>query len=278
MIARPPYSVVMSVYERDKCNQIRYSIDSILNQTYKPNQIVIVVDGPVSFEISEVLRLYEYSHDIELYFLGSNLGSGLARNFGITKSTNELIGIMDADDISMPERFQIQIDEMVRLNVDVLGGWIAEFDEDEKNIDHCRIRKTPMEHQCIRKYGQFRNPINHVTILFKKSVFQKIGGYRKIAFYEDYDLVVRFLTAGYKLHNIQKVVVLVRCGNTMFSRRGGFSNVVAEINFFKNIYKLRYISYLQLMFNLGIRVPVRLVPSGIRKLIYLKFLRKNHKK
>jgi glycosyltransferase involved in cell wall biosynthesis len=265
----------MSIYERDECNQIKSSINSILNQTYKPSQFVIVVDGPIPSKISEVLRLYENNHEIELYFLESNLGSGLARNFGITKSRNELIGVMDADDISMPERFEKQIDEMIKLNIDVLGGWIAEFDEDEKNIQRMRIRETPKEHASIKKYGQYRNPMNHVTLLFKKSFFQKIDGYRKISFYEDYDLVVRFLTAGYTLHNIQEVLVLVRCGNSMFTRRGGFLNVAAEINFFINIYKLRYISFLQLILNLGIRLPVRLVPSGIRKLFYLKFLRRN---
>jgi len=270
---RPLYSVVMSIYRGDDLNQIRSAIESILNQTYKPNQFVIVVDGPVLKDIAITLEEYKKKEDIELYFLENNLGSGLARNFAVKKCRNELIGIMDADDISLPNRFQIQVAEMFKSNVDVIGGWISEFDIDSQVSENLRIRMVPREHTEIFRYGQLRNPMNHVTLLFKKKVFMSIGGYKKIAFYEDYDLIVRLMMQGAKFLNVQKILVQVRCGHGMFSRRGGAKNILAEISFFCGIYIVGYLTIGNLILNLMLRIPVRLVPSGVRKYIYIKFLR-----
>lgn len=273
MKIRPEYSVVMSVYSGDDPSQLRASINSILNQTYKPNQFVIVVDGPILDGVCAALSEYKKIDCIEFHYLKSNVGLAMARNFAIEKCKNDFIGVMDADDISLEDRFQIQVDEMLKSDVDVIGGWISEFDTESDVLKNNRIRSVPEFYCEIFKRGKTRNPMNHVTFFFKKKVITDIGGYRKIPFYEDYDLIVRLMMQGAILFNLQKVLVLVRCGDGMFSRRGGIKNIATEFRFFYGIYKMGYLNLFNFILNMVLRIPVRLVPSRMRKFIYVQFLR-----
>lgn len=166
-----PFSVVMAVYEKDKPEWLRQSVESIINQTVQSDDIVIVCDGPVGAELKAVLREYEGRHDaVRVVRLSVNVGAGEARNKGVGATRHELVAIMDADDISLPHRFDLQLKQFKKNpELTLVGGQISEFEGESDNI--LSYRKVPIEYEEIKRFARYRSPINHVTVMFKKSAF-----------------------------------------------------------------------------------------------------------
>ena len=216
------FSVLMSVYYKEKPDYFKQALDSILvNQTLKPDEFILIVDGPVHNTLDTVINEYEKKHEkiMKVYRLENNVGLGKALNYGLSKCNYELIARTDSDDINVPERFQLQINEFKKdESIDVLGGFIDEFNDNYKLP--INLKKMPLKHDELFKMAKIRNPINHMTVMFKKKAIIDAGEYKHLSYLEDYYLWVRVLANGGRLKNLNKCLVHVRIGNGMIVRRG----------------------------------------------------------
>ena len=170
----------MSIYKNDKSEYLEQAIKSILNQTVTPNEIVIVKDGPISMELEQVItKLMKEYEFFKIISLKENQGLGDALNKGLEQCTYDIVARMDADDISVNNRFELQIKEFEDdPDLDLLGAYISEFIS-EPNMS-ISVREVPLEYDQICKYIKTRNPFNHVTVMFKKSAIQECRRLSKI--------------------------------------------------------------------------------------------------
>lgn len=272
------YSVLMSVYEKERPEFLVRAIDSILNQTEKTNNFVIVCDGPLNDKLDNVLDCYknEYPDIFSILYLNKNVGLGIALNEGLKICKNELVARMDSDDISVSNRIELQ---MACFNQDkdlsICGGYIAEFEDDEDKI--VSIRKVPCTHETISKWAKRRNPMNHMTVMFKKSSVILAGGYQKMDLAEDYYLWVRMLLAKNKMANVDKILVKARIGNGMYQRRGGIEYARKIMHIQRTFLDLGFIKRTDYYINIVIRTVNCLLPNSVREKVYKNFLRKNCK-
>ena len=164
------FSVLMSVYAKENSSYFRNSLDSILkNQSLIPSQIVLIVDGPVGVEIINVINFFKkkYNKILDVFFLKSNVGLGKALNFGLSKCNHEIIFRADSDDICANDRFETQLNYLNQnMSIDVLGGQIEEFEDNY--LKPLNIRSLPTNYSDLVKFSRSRNPLNHMTVVFKK--------------------------------------------------------------------------------------------------------------
>lgn len=267
------FSVLMSVYQADNPVFFGQALQSIVMSTITPTELVLVCDGKLTAELEQVIDNYQHKLPINLLRLDNNVGLGLALQAGLKHCTYEWVARFDADDICCDDRFAKQIVFLKsNPNIDVLGGQILEFNEypNEENIIKKRV---PLQHERIKKYASSRNPVNHMTVMFRKSTVLEAGNYQHAPLYEDYDLWIRMLLNGYRFTNISDVLVYARAGNEMYKRRGGLSYARQEIKMQMKFQKSGFISSTCLIKNLMVRVPIRLMPNSLRKIAYSKFLR-----
>ncbi len=157
-------------------------------------------------------------------------------------------------------------------SVDVVSGTWAEFDEDCSRPHS--LRRLPATGPALLRYAKFRNPINHVTAVFRRSAVLAAGNYQSFPGFEDYHLWARMLMLGYRLHNIEEILVCVRVGNGMQGRRGGFSYFMREIEFQSYLLGLGLLTRREYICNILLRAPIRLTPAFVRALCYRLFLRR----
>lgn len=263
----------MSLYKNEHSDWFRQALDSILNQTVKPDEIVIVKDGLLTSDLENVLKEYlgKYSC-INVLPFEENRGLGLALRDGVLACKNEWIARMDTDDISHPKRFEKQLAYIEQHeDISLLGAAIEEFSFDYNIPDSRTI--LPLKHDDIVKFAKKRNPFRHMTVIFNRNAVLNSGNYRHFLWFEDYDLWVRLILAGYKTANLPDVLVSVRADESMFSRRGGFKYLLQDLKFQIFIYKRNFINILEFLVNIITRGVVRLLPNNVRIYIYKIFLR-----
>lgn len=265
------FSVVLSVYESDNAEFFNLAIRSILDQTRQPSEIIVVIDGPVSKEIRKILNVYKRNSLFKIIELSKNIGLALSRRKAISLCSNDVIAVMDSDDISVNDRFEKQIHLIESGEAEVIGGWIKEFQNTPN--DGKKIRKTPTKYSEIKSFGKWRNPINHVTLMFTKNAYIFSGGYSSIRHSEDWDMISRMIVKGISVMALPKVLVHVRAGNDFIRRRRDINQFKGEIKLFIRMYKIKYLNFFQLIVNISIRVFLRVLPVGVTKFIYYKFLR-----
>ncbi len=267
-------SVLMSVYKNDDAAYLRSSIDSILGQTTTPDELVLVKDGPLASALEETLKSYagRSSALFKVVSTGENLGLGGALAIGLRCCTNEIVARMDSDDISVPYRFEAQTSYMRRHpEIDVLGSWISEFDTDPDRP--YAIRKVATEPDRIRKSALFRNPMNHMTVMFKKSAVASAGGYQHFLWFEDYHLWARLLRKGFCLANMPEVLVKVRAGESMISKRRGLAYSKHELMLQKEFLRIGFINKEIFLFNVLSKGVSRMLPQRALSILYRTCLR-----
>lgn len=217
------FSVLMSVYGKDNADDFREALKSVtLTQTKKPKQVVIVQDGIVPSSIDEIIDdIKNQTPEIEITVLKKETNQGLASalNSGLSLCKYDWIARMDSDDISVADRFEKQI-AFIESNMDVavLGGAIAEFENEIGDIQS--ERHVELIHEEITRMAKSRTPMNHVSVMYLKSAVLAVGGYSEdFGKLEDYKLWVDLIAAGYKLANIDDIVVNVRVGKGFIERR-----------------------------------------------------------
>ncbi len=263
----------MSVYQYDEAKFFEQALRSIEENSVKPKDFVLVCDGALTPDLDEIIEDYTNRLLINVVRLPHNVGLGRALQTGIDHCQYEWVARFDADDICVSDRFAKQVAFIKENpNIDVVGGQIIEFSNDPNDIN-AQKKVVPAGHYQIHNYAKSRNPINHMTVMFNKSAVLEAGNYQHAPLYEDYDLWVRMLIKGFKFANIDEVLVYVRGGENMYQRRGGVSYAQQEIKMQIGFYKMGLISVLQLIVNVIIRVPIRLIPSKLRGVIYNSFLR-----
>jgi len=274
MTEYPKFSVLMSVYTKERPEYLQASLNSLVKQTVLPSEIVLVEDGPLSDELNQVVEKFDeaYPKLFRIKKLSKNKGLGKALNIGLLACENELVARMDSDDIAVENRFAIQLTTMIREDLDIYGGQIIEFTNDIKNTLAKRI--VPLQNNKIIKFAHKRNPFNHVTVMFKKSKIQMLGSYRTKPGYEDYDLWVRAIIAGLKLKNDPGILVYVRAGEDMVNRRGGIDYVKSIIGMRMNFFKLGFYTKYDLFVTISTSTLSAILPTKIRYLFYYKVLRK----
>jgi glycosyltransferase involved in cell wall biosynthesis len=258
------------VYIKEKPEYLERALGSIWDeQTVRPDEIVLVLDGKLTEELYGVIDRWKskLGHKFVVVALEKNMGLGNALRTGLIHCSNELIARMDTDDISVPDRFEKQLKVFESSDIDVCGSWVSEFIDDENQIISCR--KVPEDMRRIVKFAKSRNPINHPSVMYRKSAVLSVGNYKDMLYFEDYSLWVRLILGNYEIYNIQECLVNMRSGYEMLSRRHGLPYAKAETNFYQHIYKLGYNNTFEFMKNLMIRVPLRIVPKKLLAKIYI---------
>ena len=265
------FSVLMSVYHKDNPQWLKQAIDSVLNNTIKPNQIVLVVDGPIPNELEQVIT--QYQQHLDILRLEKNSGLGIALQQGLLKCKYPLVARMDSDDISLPTRFELQLKEFENNpNLTIVGGYIQEFDS--QTNETTSVRKVPLEDSQIKKYIKLRSPFNHPTVMFKKEDVLKVGNYQTFYQMEDYYLWARLVKANYQMKNIPEVLLNFRTDKNMFARRGSYKYFKSNKEVSKQMLKMKIINYPYYLFNITVRFITQvLMPNNIRTLFYKKVLR-----
>lgn len=266
------YSVLMSVYKSEKPENLIIALDSIINQTYKSNEIILVQDGPITKQLQKVIDYYK--EDLKIIKLSKNVGLGNALNIGLNSCTNELILRMDTDDYSVPYRAEKMIKVMLEYeDIDVLGTSVKEFSNSITDIKAIKIALE--ENEEIYDMFKYRNPINHPSVLFRKSSVMKVGGYKDMKFNEDYYLWVRLAIQGAKFANLSEPLVYMRINEESYSRRRGYDYYKVQKKLFKFMRNNSFISYKQYLFNNLVRFITKvMIPTKVMQKIYINFLRK----
>lgn len=274
----PPFSVAMSVYGNDNAKWFDIALESIINQSVKPNEIVIVVDGPIPQDIHNIINKYTEICSKEvitfnIIYLKKNKGLGNALRVAIDNCSNNIVARMDSDDVSLRNRFEEQLKILIQQpSIDIIGGDIAEFINDEENIVSKRV--VPITDNAIKNYMKTRCPFNHVSVMYKKSAIISAGGYKDLFWNEDYWLWIRMAENGCIMANTGTVLVKVRVGTDMYKRRGGRKYFASELYLQKYMLKRKIISPLVFIGNIGKRFLVQvLMPNQIRGIIFRKFAR-----
>lgn len=266
-------SVVMSVYHGDHASYFSQALQSVLDQTYQAAEIILVRDGQVGADIEDLLRTYEKHPLIKVIRLPHNKGLAHALNRAIETARYPWIARMDADDICMPHRFEFQADYISKHpEVDVVGSSILEFEGEEMVVRS--ERKVPQFDQDIKKRGRLMCPINHPTVMYKKSSFNEIGGYSENVFPEDYYLWLQMFQQDFKFYNIQEPLVYMRVDQGMINRRSGLGYLKKELKFLKTARRERLLSPGFYMVNVGVRTGFRLLPVRLLERSYVRFFRK----
>jgi glycosyltransferase involved in cell wall biosynthesis len=269
-----PFSVLLTTYRGDEPQELDAALESTVNQTYPPEEIVLVEDGPLTDELRSVVDAHVSDHP-DLFLvrqLPENKGRGTAAGIGLECCSYDLVGIMAADDINISDRYERQVKYLKdNPDIDVVGGYVEEFIENPD--DPVATRKVPTEPSEVRRFALSRNPMTEVTVMFRKSSIMDVGGYRGVDRMEDYDLWVRLVVNGGALANIPEVLVKVRAGPDFSDRRGGVEYAREEIRQQLDFYEWGFISWYRALFNIITRVTLRVVPGSIRSLIYRKFAR-----
>ena len=267
------YSVSMCVYGGDKAEWFKTAVNSILHQTLPPSEIVLVVDGAVPNDLSEIIELFEQNILFKVIRLKENQGHGIARRTGLQACSNELVAIMDADDISNPNRFQKQIEVFKeKPDIDIVGGMITEFVDTPENIVGKRI--VPLTDRDIKAYMKRRCPMNLVTVMFKKSSIESVGGFIDWYCEEDYYLWIRMSLHNMKFANVTDELVKVRVGKKMYQRRGGIKYFKSEEKLQRYMLKNKIIGLQRYVINVSERLILQVfLPNKIRGYIFKKLAR-----
>jgi len=269
------FSVLMSVYVKENPEFLRAALDSLLNQTVVPNQIVIVKDGPLTKALDHLIEEYQSNFATLFYIvsLKENKGLGIALQKGLEACKFPLVARMDGDDICASNRFekQLQIFQSDK-NLDLVGSSIQEFEGDITNI--ISNRKVPSTHEEIRKFAKKRNPFNHMTVMYKKKAVLEAGNYQDFLWNEDYYLWIRMLLSGARCANLSEPLVFARTGVEMFGRRGGLKYAKVEFKLQCYLLSKKFINLWEFLRNITIRMTTRLVPNSLRKIIYLRLIHK----
>ena len=267
-----PFSVLMCVYEHDNDDYFEQALKSItVDQTLKPSQIVLVVDGPVNKEKKVIIDRFSKIDEFELdvLMLPVNVGQGKALNAGLERCKYDYVARMDSDDISMPDRFEKQIKYLkMHPDVDVMSSFVKEFDGNHLS----EVRVLPLTPKEINQFGKLRSPINHGACIYKKQKVLAVGAYSAYVQLQDYLLFVKMICAGFKLCNTDDIVLRVRMPGG-YVKKGGFNYFKEEVSLAKEFYKMGYISRGGLFKNLIVRALPRLLPSALLGRLYILVLR-----
>lgn len=268
------FSVLISVYKKVDPIEFNKALKSIINQTICPNEIVLIQDGPLTPELlKEIDNFSKKFLNFKNVVLERNVGLGKALNIGLSHCTYELVARMDTDDLSRKNRFELQLEEFKNNpKLAVVGGHIAEFYTNPNEIQNYRF--VPESSNEMLNMVKRRNPVNHVTVMFKKSDIEEVGSYMHIPFLEDYYLWARLLAKKKEIKNINQVLVDVRTGKEMYKRRGNKKYISSWNKLQRSMLEMNLINKFDYMINMINIILFINTPPRLKEFVYERFLRK----
>lgn len=265
------YSVLMSLYQKEHPEYLRLALDSMINQTVKPDEIVLVEDGPLTDELYKVID--EYKDSLSIVVNKSNLGLGLALNEGLKVCRNELVARMDTDDISKPDRCEKQLRRFEeKPELSIVGAHIDEFVGIKENV--ISQRRVPTTSAEIYEFAKKRSAFNHPAVMYRKSAVLAEGGYADLKRNQDVDLFGRMLFKGCKAENIDESLLWFRTSDELAVRRKSWENTWSYIATIKKFWKMGYSSLTNYILVFIAQTIMYLIPVRIQAWVYKNFLRK----
>jgi glycosyltransferase involved in cell wall biosynthesis len=243
----------------------------VQQQTLRPDEVVLVQDGPVPDELRRVLLELAAESPVptRIVSLPVNRGLAAALEQGLAACSNDVVARMDADDISLPDRFQRQL-EAIDGGLDLVGSGMFEFLDDTGSVVGRRV--PPVGHQAIARYARFHDPFNHPTVVYRRDAVARAGGYRDLGLMEDYWLFARMIHTDARVDNIPDPLVMYRVGDGAYARRGGLSQLRAEVRLQRELRSERFTTRTQFARNVAIRGLYRVIPERVRKGMYRRFI------
>lgn len=263
------FSVLIPVYHGDKLILFREALESIFNQTLKPDQIVVVVDGPVEEELRDYLEELDQLESLNCLWLDENKGLGEALNQGLKACHYSIVARMDADDCALLNRFEKQIPLM--KDFDLISGTLAEFEKDPMVV---KSHRTCLDASAIKRWYWLKNPFNHPAVVFRKEFVEKSKGYLHMPFFEDWYLWIRMIRKGARFGNVVEPVVCFRTGDEQIRRRRGVKYMRHEFDFSLRLVQEGYIDPSQFLIKIILSSVFRLLPTKLFRLITMTILRK----
>ncbi|OJK49703.1 amylovoran biosynthesis protein AmsE [Escherichia coli] len=261
------FNVLLSLYKNESPDNLDACFQSISTQSLKRFKIILVIDGPISSELNEVVGKWKSLLPIKIINLERNVGLGNALNIGLKYCSCDYVFRMDKDDICHPDRFSIQFSYLRKHpDIDLLGGQIVEFHEciEEPN----GMRLVPSKYEEILQYCKLKNPFNHMTVVFKRESVLKVGGYKHHLYMEDYNLWLRMISIGCKVENLDDVIVFARTDVNSLMRRRGWQYVKSEWKLALLKIKLRINNPIVSLSVFILRSIPRLLPIMLIRRIY----------
>lgn len=267
------YSVLMSLYKKEHPEYLRLALDSMLNQTVSPDEIVLVEDGPLTDELYAVVDAYK--EHLKLVVNEKNLGLGLALNAGLKVCQNEFVARMDTDDISKPDRCEKQLKRFEeKPELAIVGSYIDEFVGDPSNV--VSQRRVPTDSEAIFNYAKRRSAFNHPVVMYRKSAVMAEGGYSDLKRNQDVDLFGRMLFKGYKAENIDEALLWFRSSDELAARRKSWENTKSYIDTIKKFWKMGYSSFADYAKVAVAQTGMFILPVSMQNWVYKNFLRKQY--
>lgn len=265
----------MSVYIKERPEWLKAAINSILNQSVPPSEVILVEDGPITKELHDVVAQYAQNPIFKIIPLEKNVGLGLALREGILQCSHELIARMDTDDIAIPNRCEKQLKKFIENpGLDIVGCWENEFLEDSINKSFS-CHKVPETNDEIKNFMRRRCALLHPTVIFKKSAVLKAGNYKHRPLFEDYDLFVRMIQTGSVCYNVQESLYCLRVNPDLFKRRGGYKYGLTQLKFKYEMFRSGFCSLSDFLISGFGHFLVCIMPNKIRTLFYKIILRGN---
>jgi glycosyltransferase involved in cell wall biosynthesis len=266
--AQSPFSLLLPYYRGDDpAFFVRAFRSTVTDQTLKPSQVVLVQDGEVPDTLAAAVAESAAASPVpvDVVRLPVNRGLATALEEGLTACRHEIVARMDADDISLPHRFERQL-PMLESGLDLVGAGMLEFQDEVGTVVGRRVPPVGQEH--IARYARFHDPFNHPTVVYRKSAVAAAGGYRDLGLMEDYWLFARMIHTGARVGNVAEPLVMYRVSSGAYARRGGLNQLRAEVTLQRELRRDQFTSRAQFARNLAVRGGYRLVPEQIRRVAY----------
>lgn len=261
------FSVLISLYNKEKPENLEQCLESIYQQTLHADEIVLVLDGPVDQSLKDVVNKWAALLPLIIIPLEKNVGLGNALNAGLQHCKHNIVARMDTDDICLRDRFEKQIAYMeANPEVALSGAAVIEFDEHGKE----RLKRLPLSNNDIRHFAGMKNPFNHMCVVFRKDKVIAAGSYQHHLFMEDYNLWLRMMSQGYTVANLHEILMRVRAGSDMVDKRRGWVYIKSEIQLYRLKMKLKQTGFVQGTLYFLIRTMTRIMPVKVMRLIYEK--------
>lgn len=269
------YSVLMSLYIKEKPEYLKLAIQSMVNQTYPPDEIVIVKDGQIGKELQSVLDEFVKQFPNLFHIVGydQNRGLGLALNYGLEHCKNELVARMDTDDIAKPNRCEKQVEMFEKKpELAIVGSAVDEFYGKPEHITGRRV--VPTKYEEIYEFAKRRSAFNHPSVMYRKSKVLEFKGYGNLRRNQDVDLFGRMLYGGCKAANFEESLLWFRSDENLTKRRKSWENTKSYIDTIKRFWKMGYSGFGDYIVVAGAQTVMFLMPIGVQNWLYKMFLRK----
>ena len=268
------YSVLMSVYRNEKPGFLRDSMQSIYDQTVPTDDFVLICDGPLTQRLNDVIQEMQSKFGKRLHVIRheENHGLGYCLRTGILECKNELVARMDSDDISRKDRCEKQLEVFKKQpELSVVGSLVGEFAVTIAEVS--TIRRVPETTDEIVKFVKWRSPMNHPSVMFKKQDILAVGNYPEVRNCQDWYLWTNLILNGYRLYNVQEILVFMREDNTTFKRRSGMRYFKIQKHLYDKMREAKFISLPQYMTAVSVRFCSAMAPNAVRQTLFKKFMR-----